>query len=87
MFEPKKDSPRRLLVIYPYLVFLRSDRKMFFRALTGQVRFSWHYSWEAEQPENNSVDHPDFRYEPGSFIRYEPEDPMMAEGYRRNKKR
>ena len=79
MFEPEKDSPRLLLAIYPYLVFLRYDRKMFFKVLAGRVRFCWHYSWEAEQAEHNTVDHPDFRYEPGSFIRYQPESIMMAE--------
>ena len=73
MFEPKKNSPRWLKTIYPYLLFLRYDRKMFFKALTGRVQFWWHYSWEAEQAGNGSADHPDFKYEPGSFIRYKPE--------------
>lgn len=32
------------------------------------MRFYWHYSWETEQAENNSVFHPDFTYDAGSFI-------------------
>lgn len=68
MFEPKKEHPRWVLALFPYWVFLRSDRKTFFKAITGRVRFWWHYSWESEQLENNSIDHPDFRYQPGSFI-------------------
>ena len=81
MFEPKKNSPRWLIAVYPYLFFLRCDRKMFFKVLTGRARFWWHYSWESNQAESRSLDHPDFRYEPGSFIRYEPESSMSLESY------
>ena len=68
MFEPKKNHPRWVLALYPYWVFLQCDRKAFVRAITGRLRFYWHFSWESEQQKKNSVDHPDFRYEPGSFI-------------------
>lgn len=83
MFEPEKDSPQLLKAIYPYWVLLRNDRKMFFKVLTGRGRFYWHYRWETEHAENNSVDHPDFRYLPGSFIRYHPESVSIAENENR----
>lgn len=62
MFEPKKNHPRWVLAFYPYWVFLQRDRKTLFRAITGRQRFWWHYSWESEELESKSVDHPDFRY-------------------------
>ena len=67
MFEPRKDHPRWVLALYPYWFLLRCNRRGFFRALTGRQRFWWHYSWESEAIES-SADHPDFNYDPGSFI-------------------
>jgi hypothetical protein len=87
MYEPKKDSPRWLLAIYPYLSILRPDRRLFFKVLTGRIRFWWHYSWETNQAENESTDHADSEYEPGSFIRYKPESSGGGESYRIKKSR
>ncbi|MCI0490378.1 MAG: hypothetical protein L0229_27610 [Blastocatellia bacterium] len=71
MFEPKKDHPKWLLTLYPYLFFLRYDRETLLKVLTGRLRFHWHYGWESEQEQNDSIDHPDFKYIPGSFIMHE----------------
>ena len=46
MFKPKQTHPKWYLWLYPYLSFLRYDRKMFFRAITGRANFHWHYEWE-----------------------------------------
>jgi uncharacterized RmlC-like cupin family protein len=68
MFEPKKDHPKWLQFLYPYIFFLRYDRRMLLNVLTGRVHFWWHYSWESELEKNKIIDHPDFRYVPGAFI-------------------
>lgn len=56
MFEPKKDSPRQLLSIYPFLFLLRYDRGAFFRIVTGRLRFHWHYSWELPRDDSENTD-------------------------------
>jgi len=68
MFEPKKHHPKWLLFLFPYLFFLRNDRRMLLKVLTGCVRFFWHHSWESETEKDKTIDHPDFRYIPGAFI-------------------
>ena len=68
MFEPKKHHPTWLRFLYPFVFFLRNDRRMLLKVLTGRAHFHWHYSWELESEKDKTVDHPDFRYVPGAFI-------------------
>ncbi len=46
MFKPKQTHPKWYLWLYPYLSFIRYDRKMFFRTITGRENWHWHYEWE-----------------------------------------